>query len=217
MTKKQEAVVSALLAGHGTTYAQDAGITLRDKPAPLYQLLVLSLLLSARIGSEIAVAAAHELFRSGCRTPHKMLDAGWKARVEALGRAHYRRYDERASTALGNGAQMLIDDYGGDLRRLRAASTGREQMMGRLQRFPGIGPTGSSIFCREVQGAWPELIPYIDRKVADGAERLGLPTEPARLGKFVEAVDMPRLAAACVRAALRQEVVDEVTGSPRRG
>lgn len=210
MTKKQESVVSTLLVRYGSTYAQDAGITLRDKPAPLYQLLVLSLLLSARIGSDIAVAAAHELFKSGYRTPQKMLDAGWNARVAALGRAHYRRYDERASTALGKGAQMLVDEYGGDLRRLRAASTGREQMVGRLQQFQGIGPTGSSIFCREVQAVWPELAPYVDRKVVDGAEALGLPSEPAKLGKFVDADDMPRLAAACVRAALHQKIVDEV-------
>lgn len=215
MTKKQpsknkQSLVTTLLAKQGSTYAADAGITLKDKPAPLYQLLVLSLLLSARIGSDIAVAAAHELFRSGYRTPRKMLDAGWKARVEALGRAHYRRYDERASTALGNGAQLVIDEYGGDLRSLRKASTGREQMLGRLQRFPGIGPTGSSIFCREVQGVWPELIPCVDRKVADGAARLGLPTEPAKLGDLVDAADMPRLAAACVRAALNPKAADEV-------
>ncbi|GAB3555703.1 hypothetical protein GCM10027344_00100 [Spelaeicoccus albus] len=198
------------MSEYGSTYAQDAGITVRDKPAPLYRLLVLALLLSARIGSDIAVAGARELFASGYRTPQKMRDAGWKERVAALGRAHYRRYDERASTALGNGATMLIDEYGGDLRKLRLASTGREQMLGRLQEFPGIGPTGSSIFCREVQAVWPELAPFADRKVQDGAERLGLPGEAAKLGKFVESADMPRLAAGCVRAALHEDVADAV-------
>lgn len=215
MTKRQEAIVATLVREHGTPFAEDAGITLRDKPAPLYQLLVLSLLLSARIGSDIAVAGARELFRSGYRTPQKMLDAGWKQRVAALGRAHYRRYDERASTALGNGATKLIDDYDGDLRKLRAASSGREQMLGRLQDFPGIGPTGSSIFCREVQAVWPELAPFVDRKVLDGAERLELPAEPAKLGKFVEPQDMPRLAAGCVRAALHEKIAEDVLASAR--
>lgn len=210
MTKRQDAIVSTLVSDYGSPFALDAGITMRDKPAPLYQLLVLSLLLSARIGSDIAVAGARELFKSGYRTPQKMLDADWKLRVAALGRAHYRRYDERASTALANGAKKLIDDYDGDLRKLREASSGREQMLGRLQEFPGIGPTGSSIFCREVQAVWPELAPFVDRKVQDGAERLGLPDEAVKLGKLVEIADMPRLAAGCVRAALHEKIADDV-------
>ena len=37
---------------------QEAGIDLTDEPAPLFQLLVLAQLLSARIGAGIAVAAA---------------------------------------------------------------------------------------------------------------------------------------------------------------
>ena len=34
--------VKTLLERHGTTYAEDAGIRLADKPPPLWQLLVLS-------------------------------------------------------------------------------------------------------------------------------------------------------------------------------
>ncbi|MFE0877827.1 hypothetical protein ACFW4X_23735, partial [Streptomyces smyrnaeus] len=52
---QQQALVRELLKRHGRTYADEAGITLRDTPQPLYQLLVLSLLLSARIRSDIAV------------------------------------------------------------------------------------------------------------------------------------------------------------------
>ena len=86
-----EDTVRALLERHGTTYAEDAGITLDDKPSPLWELLVLSLLLSARIGSDIAVAAARELSKAGYTTPQKMRDATWQQRVNALGRGHYRR------------------------------------------------------------------------------------------------------------------------------
>lgn len=210
MTQQQDAVVSVLLERYGTTYAHDAGITLRDKPSPLYRLQVLSLLLSARIGADIAVAAARELSAAGFRTPRKMYEAGWQARVDALGRGHYRRYDERTSTMLGNGAALLLDEYGGDLRKLRDASSGPEQLEGRLQRFPGVGPTGSSIFCREVQGAWPELNPFVDRKVLEGAARLGLPDRARELAQFVDPADLPRLAAACVRAGLRKKVADDV-------
>jgi hypothetical protein len=40
--------VKTLLERYGRTYAEDAGIRLADRPAPLYQLLVLATLLSAR-------------------------------------------------------------------------------------------------------------------------------------------------------------------------
>lgn len=205
MSDKQTA--QALLRRHGSTYAEDAGITLADKPSPLWQLLVLSLLLSARISSDIAVAAARELNKAGYRTPRKMADATWQQRVDALGRGHYRRYDERTSTMLGEVAEKLLDEYGGDLRRIREHDVHRE-----LQRFKGIGPTGATIFCREVQGIWPELSPYVDDIAAKGADRLGLPTSPEKLASLVRERDLPRLVAGLVRAARDKGVVDDVLG-----
>ncbi|HEY9441558.1 MAG TPA: endonuclease, partial [Streptomyces sp.] len=89
--------LNVLLERHGTTYAAEAGIRLRDTPQPLYQLLVLSQLLSARIRASVAVAAARALFSHGMRTPRRMADATWQQRVDALGEGGYRRYDERTS------------------------------------------------------------------------------------------------------------------------
>lgn len=208
VTQKHAAQV--LLDRHGTTYAAEAGITLRNTPAPLYQLLVLSLLLSARISADIAVRAARALSAAGFRTPEAMARATWQQRVDALGEGGYRRYDERTSTMLGDGADLLRDRWRGDLRRLREEAGSPEQIHAGLQEFPGIGPTGADIFCREVQGLWPELAPYLDKKTLDGAERLGLPTAPDRLARLVDAGDLPALAAACVRAALSRDVVDDV-------
>jgi hypothetical protein len=54
----QQQVVAVLLDRYGRSYAADAGIRLADKPGPLYQLLVLATLLSARISADVAVAAA---------------------------------------------------------------------------------------------------------------------------------------------------------------
>lgn len=205
-----EATVERLLDRHGTTYAEDAGIRLVDEPAPLWQLLVLTQLLSARITSDIAVAAAHELFGAGYRTPQKMRAASWRSRVDALGRGRYRRYDERTATMLGEMADLVIAEYGGDLRRLHETSPDVERD---VQRFKGIGPAGAAVFCREVQGVWPDLAPYVDELAADGAERLGLPRSADRLAALVPSSDLPRLLAACVRAARDDAVVEDV----RRG
>jgi hypothetical protein len=206
----QRDIARIVVERHGRTYAEEAGIKLTDKPSPLWQLLVLSLLLSARISSDIAVAAAQELNKAGYRTPKAMREATWQQRVDALGRGHYRRYDERTSTMLGECAELAIDRYNGDLRRLRAEASGHDGLAELLQEFKGIGPTGAAIFCREVQGHWNELAPYVDKIAAKGAERLGLPPSPGRLASLVPDKDLPRLVAGCVRAARDKSVVEDV-------
>jgi hypothetical protein len=205
-------VAQALVKRHGTTYAEQAGIRLRDAPAPLYQLLVLSVLLSARISADIATAAAQELFKAGFRTPKAMRDATWQQRVDALGRGHYRRYDERTSTMLGDGAELVLERWRGDLRRMHDAARNTRELEQLLQEVPGLGPSGAAIFCREVQGVWTDIAPYVDDKVAQGAQRVGLPKTPARLASYAPGGQFPQLASACVRAALSKDVVADVRG-----
>ena len=209
MARTPAQTVDALLDRHGRTYAQEAGIELRDTPAPLYQLLVLANLLSARIGAPVAVASARALFDAGFRTPEKMRAASWRQRVSALGRGGYKRYDERTSTMLGDGADLLLDAWGGDLRALRDASDDAPEILRRLQEFPGIGPTGASIFAREVQGVWPVLAPHVDKKALAGAHRIGLPEDAAALADLVAPEQLPVLASALVRVAL-----DRTKGDP---
>ncbi|MGW1748970.1 endonuclease [Streptomyces sp. NPDC002092] len=206
----QKDVVRELVRAHGQTFAEEAGITLKDTPQPLYRLLVLALLLSARIRGSIAVDSARELYRAGLRDPRRMAEADWQQRVDALGRGGYRRYDERTATQLGDGAQLLIERWGGDLRRLRKEADGDVDELHRLlQEVPGLGPAGADIFLREAQRVWPEVAPYLDRKALDGAERLGLPKDPDRLVKLAENTQPAVLAAALVRAALDKEVAED--------
>lgn len=201
--RRTTTTVTALLDQQGRTFSADAGITLADTPAPLYQLLVLATLLSARISARIAVDAARELFAAGYRTPAAMAKASWQDRVDALGRGHYRRYDERTATMLGDSAELCQRRWGGDLRRLHADAGDDPAALRRgLTAFPGIGPTGADIFLREVQAVWPGLRPYLDRRVNVGAEALDLPTAPDRLAALVPDRDLPRFAAALVRVAL---------------
>ncbi|AUG80489.1 endonuclease [Kitasatospora sp. MMS16-BH015] len=203
-----ETVTARLLAEHGRTYAEQAGITLRDKPAPLYRLLVLTVLCSVPIDADLATAAARELFRAGYRTPRAMARSGWQARVDALGRAHYVRYDEGTATALGEGAELVLDRWHGDLRRLREAAGESSARLGELlQEVPRIGPVGAAIFCREAQAVWPQLRPYFDDRACAAAERLGLPHTPRGLGRLVPPEDHARLAAALVRVSLAPEQV----------
>ncbi|MFI9270943.1 endonuclease [Kitasatospora sp. NPDC052896] len=192
-----------LLREHGRTFAAEAGVTLRDTPAPLYQLLVLAMLCSTRIKAGIAVAAARELFRAGLRTPRAMADAEWQDVVDALGRAHYRRYDESSATALHAGAELVLERWHGDLRRLRAEAGGETSGIHRLlQEVPRIGPVGADIFCREAQAVWPGLYPFFDRAAREQAAAEGLPKSAEELGRLVRPADAARLAAALVRVRL---------------
>ncbi|GAA3678634.1 endonuclease [Nonomuraea antimicrobica] len=218
MGKTDGAVLDVLLDRYGRTYAREAGIRLADRPKPLYQLLVLAKLLSARISAEIAVAAARELFAAGYGTPRAMREASWQDRVNALIRGHYRRYDERTSTMLGEGAELILDRWQGDLRRLRDEAEGDgRRIAALLMKFPGIGPTGADIFLREVQAVWPQVAPYFDQRVLDGAGRLGLPRQAGRLAKLAHSGDeLARLSAALIRVSHSEESVDEVRSAATR-
>ncbi|MEE3852806.1 endonuclease [Gordonia sp. LSe1-13] len=211
MSKKQQATATALIDRAGRTYADAAGITLKDTPAPLFQLLVLSLLLSARISADIAVAAARELNAAGYRTPQKMADAKWQSLVDALGRGHYVRYDESTATRLGEAGRKVVDDYGGDLRRLAAnADRDTERAADLLQEFTGIGPTGASVFLREVQDVWQWVAPYFDKRALTAAAELGLPDDPETLGRLADGTPAT-LAAALVRASLDDSLRADLT------
>jgi hypothetical protein len=203
-------VVRALVGSHGRTFAEEAGITLRDTPQPLYRLLVLALLLSARIRGSVALATARALYEAGLRDPRRMAGASWQQRVDALGRGGYRRYDERTATQLGDGAELLTERWGGDLRRVRKEADGDTgRLRDLLEEVPGLGPAGADIFLREVQLVWPEVAPYLDRKALDGAARLGLPKEPDRIVRLAGDTEPAVLAAALVRAALDKNVVED--------
>jgi hypothetical protein len=207
----ERTLLKTLLEHAGTTYAEQAGIRLANTPAPLYRLLMLSILLSTRIKADIAVDATRSLVDAGMGTPEKMREASWQDRVDALGRASYKRYDESTATALGEGAELMHREYGDDLRKLRERAGGdpkriREVLTG----FPRLGPVGADIFCREAQDVWPELRPAIDGKALDGARRIGLPTDPEELARLAPGSELAPLAAALVRVALEKSLAEEV-------
>ncbi len=176
MSGDTERTVGRLRDVAGRTYAEEAGIRLTDSPASLYRLLVLSVLMSARIKADIAVAAARELYGAGFGTAHRMRESSWQDRVDALGRGHYVRYDESTASTLGEGAALVDDEYGGDLRRMARRADGDP---GRLRRLlcevPGIGAVGADIFCREAQGGGRGCVRTSTRRPGRGPSGSGCP------------------------------------------
>lgn len=191
-----------LIRRAGTTYAAEAGIRLTESPKPLFQLLVLAMLAAKPISAEVAVAASKELFAAGARTPQRALETPRATVIAAFGRAGYARYDESSATRLVDMATLLRDEYGGDLRRLAAASHHDVAEAHRLlEQFNGIGHTGAAIFLREVQDRWTWVRPYFDDRALYSASSLGLPGRPAELGALAPRSNA-KLAAALVRVSL---------------
>lgn len=209
---KPEQLVRRLLKVAGTTYADEAGIRLSDKPMPLFQLLTLCMLASKPIDAAIATSAARELFKAGLRTPKAVLAADRRTMIDAFGRAHYVRYDESSATRLIEMAERVRDEYSGDLRELAERSE-RDvaAAKGMLKKFKGIGDTGADIYFREVQDVWTWARPYFDERAIAAAKKMGLPTQPAKLGALAPR-DTARLAAALVRASLDDDLRRQVTG-----
>jgi endonuclease III len=212
-----EALVKELLHRHGQTYAEQAGVKIAgNTPSPLFELLNLAMLLSARIAADKAVEAARALVQAKLTTPKKMAAASWQDRVDVITWHGYKRYDESTSRMLGDTAQKVLDHYGGDLRRLRdEAGQDVEKEHRLLQEFKGIGEVGADIFLREVQAVWPEAYPYADRKVLEAAGRLGLPKNPKRLAALVPKKQFPRLCAALIRTSLRREYAEVKAAAAR--
>ncbi|OBB64244.1 endonuclease [Mycobacterium sp. 852014-50255_SCH5639931] len=211
MSERQQ-LVRRLLDVAGTTYAAEARIKLADKPMPLFQLLVICMLASEPIDAAIAMGAGRELFTAGLRTPKAVLASDRQAMIDAFGRAQYVRYDESSATRLTDMAELVRDEYSGDLREL-ADRSGRDVTAAKrlLKGFTGIGDTGADIYLREVQDVWTWVRPYFDDRATAAAKQLGLPTQPAKLGALAPQGNA-RLAAALIRTSLDDDLRRRVSG-----
>jgi endonuclease III len=213
----QKDTVKALLDRHGRTFAEELGIDVgKNTASPLFRLLCASVLLSARISTQLSMEAARSLAKRGWRTAPKLAESTWEQRVKALNEAGYTRYQERTATMLGDMTEHLLEEYDGDLRKLRdAADRDLKDERKRLKAFKGLGDVGVDIFFREVQVAWDEVGPFADRRALDAAERLKLPKDPQKLSELAGGDQrFARLVAALVRVGLEDDF-DEVRKAAR--
>ena len=217
MAKPSEKEIAvALLERHGRTFARELGIPIeKNTPSPLFMLLYASLLSSTRISAKIAVQATGALADKGWTTPEKVAESTWEQRAKTLNEAGYARCDEHTSMMLGAMAQLLLDRYEGDLRKLREEDDREPERERRLlKEFNGIGDVGADIFVREAQVAWEELFPFADRRALEGAKELGFEDDAEVLLRLVGDRNFPRLVPALVRVKLEgdQDEVREEAG-----
>ena len=207
MSQNHKQLVSSLIERRGRTFADELGIELEpNTPSPLFRLLVFALLASARISHDIAMAAARALADKHWNTAQAMADSTWRERTDTLNAAGYARYDESTSRMLGETAELLLERYGGDLRRLREqAEHDPARVRTLLKECKGIGDVGADIFCREAQVVWEELYPCADKRSLKAAERLGLGDSADKLAELTDGrVEFARLVSALIRVDLEK-------------
>lgn len=203
-TTKHE-LVSRILDLHGQTFCRELRIPIeKNTPSALFQLLCFSIMSSTRIGWRIAMAAVRAVFDAGWKTPQAMDRSTWRQRTNTLNRSGYARYDESTSRMLGDTSRILLEKYGGDLRKLRERAERKPDVERRLlKEFKGLGDTGVDIFFREVQVVWDEVFPFADRRALTAAEKLGLGHYARSLARLVHGqADYTRLVAALARVDL---------------
>lgn len=143
-----------------------------------------------------------------------MASSTWAERTRTLNRSGYARYDESTSRMLGDTVERMRGEYGGDLRRLHGVAGDTRELRRLLKGFKGIGDVGADIFCREVQATWPDVYPFVDRRAAEGAMAVGLPSSTLGLAGLVSRAEFPRLVAACIRVKLAKDA-DAVRAAAR--
>lgn len=200
----QSAITQALLERHGQSFACELGVRIeRNTPSSLFRLLCFSLLAGSRISADIAMQAAQTLAEKGWTTVGKMAESTWRQRTDTLNRSGYARYDESTSRMLGATADLLMEQYNGDLRKLRQrAGNNPERERKLIKQCKGIGDVGVDIFMREAQLAWGELYPFADKLSLRAADKLGLGKDAKTLARHVERKNFTRLIAALVRCEM---------------
>ncbi|MER5456639.1 hypothetical protein ABT008_17800 [Micromonospora sp. NPDC002389] len=163
------------LAGSGRGFAEQYGFRVTNNPASLFQVLCLAVLLARRGDFRRALDSAHALSDAGWDSAARLARAPHADLVRVL-RERGRRGDADAvATLLGDLARAVRDEYGGDLRRLRAAAgydPARQRAL--LAALPGVDGEAVDLFLREAQALWREVGPVADRRALTAARRLGL-------------------------------------------
>lgn len=157
-------------------YSEELGVELRrggDKEC--FKWFLASLLFGGRISETIARNTYRAFERHKLLTPRKILKAGWDFLVyPIMWEGGYVRYDGRKSSQILRDCETLLQDYGGSLAALHAASHSPDDLESRLLAFYGVGPITANIFLRELRPYWRQADPEPLPQVTALAEELGL-------------------------------------------
>ncbi|MFC3502279.1 hypothetical protein ACFOOK_15080 [Micromonospora krabiensis] len=183
------------LAGSGRGFAEQYGFPVTNNPSSLFQVLYLSVLLARRGDFRRAVDSAQALRDQGWDSAARLARSLHETRVRVLRESGQRGDVDALASMLGDLARTVVDQYRGDLRRLRAkAHYDPSQERRLLTELPGVDGQALELFLREAQALWREVAPVADRRALTAARRLGLGRSAGDLAGLAGSGESERLA-----------------------
>lgn len=157
-------------------YSEELGIELaKNTDRELFKWFLAGILFGARISQTIAHHTYESFARHGLLDPAHILTAGWDFLVNPVMReGGYVRYDGKTSREVLANCAMLINEYGGSLRRLHDRARDSRDLEARLLAFDGVGPVTVNIFLRELRPYWKKSDPEPLPRVIELAARHGI-------------------------------------------
>jgi len=156
-------VISALLSRVPGRFSSELGLNLfAPRRRDLFLWFLAAVLYGARISGAIVARTHAEFVRRGLTSPQTIVKTGWDGLVRALDAGGYTRYDFKTATKLLEVMNHLLDQYGGDLKRLHDAAADARDLETRLKSLgKGIGDVTVQIFLRELRDIWPKAQPTL--------------------------------------------------------
>lgn len=151
-----------VLRKYGKKYSDFLGIKLKSrKESEFFKWFIASILFGARINETIAINTYKSFEKNNLLSFKNMRKAGWDRFVKVLDDGGYVRYDESTADDLIACMELLERKYGGKLSNIHKTAEDSNDLEERLQEFPGVGPTTTNIFLRDLRGIWKKADPKL--------------------------------------------------------
>lgn len=192
---------------YGTQPLEGLGVDKPLEPTPdiLLAIVIDSMLKSTRISHLLAQKASVRVFKAGYHDIKVLSNTTWDERVQVLSEGGYNRYRETAASKLGDLAQLVNEEYEGDLNNLlKKAGNDPSQIRHLVREIKGFGDVATDLFCDDAQAVWHALAPTIDHRSLDTAKEVGIGTdieaiyaeldrEPLQMSKLARGLSAVRL------------------------
>ena len=182
--EERRRTVRRLVGRTGRGLAEEFGFQVTNSPSNLFQILCLSILLGSMRDYRRAVRAAQAL-RDRWDSAGPLARSPDGERLRVLREAGAAAQAPKLAGTLRDLAGVVVDRYGGDLRRLRGQA-GQDPVRERqlMKQLPGVDDGVVDLFFREVQAPWREIAPFVDRRALTAARKLGLGRTAADLSEI---------------------------------
>ncbi|RYO93910.1 hypothetical protein DL762_000865 [Monosporascus cannonballus] len=207
VSKAPQSKVRHLIAKYGELPLSNTDLAEPGKPTPdtILALLLNAMLSSTRISHALAAKTVAAVIKAGYHKLDVLKKSTWEERMQVLTEGGYTHYREKTAAMMGELAELIEENYGGDLNSiLKTAGENRTKIRAELKRIKGLGDVGIDIFFDTAQHVWPYLAPFLDPRSAKTAKAVGIGSDVQQLWDAVsrEPEQMCRLAVALTKVRL---------------